>query len=59
MTFWSPNRSSGRALVKLTMLTLLLGVVLAAGAWWTLATGWNTLLNALWDLLPLGLVNFR
>ncbi|WP_269435902.1 hypothetical protein [Planomonospora sphaerica] len=41
------------------MLTLLLGVVLAAGAWWTLATGWNTLLNALWDLLPLGLVNFR
>ncbi|WP_255531803.1 hypothetical protein [Planomonospora sp. ID82291] len=41
------------------MLTLLLGVVLAAGAWWMLAAGWDALLNALWDLLPLGFPHVR
>lgn len=42
-------------MAKLTVLTLLLGVVLAVGAWWMLAAGWDALLNALWDFLPLGL----
>ncbi|MBB5962678.1 hypothetical protein [Planomonospora venezuelensis] len=59
MAFRSPERSPGRALAKLTVLTLLLGVMLAAGAWWALATGWDALLDALWDLLPLGLPRVR
>ncbi|MET8046229.1 hypothetical protein ABZU75_01390 [Streptosporangium sp. NPDC005286] len=52
MTFQHSTRSPGRALVKLVVMVLLLSAALAAGAWWTLAEGWDALLDALPIWLP-------
>jgi uncharacterized protein involved in cysteine biosynthesis len=52
MTFQHATRSSGRALVKLIVMVLLLSAALAVGAWWVLATGWDALLDTLPIWLP-------
>ncbi len=48
------RRPTGRALVALVVMTLVLGAVLGVGVWWLLAMTWNAVWSGLLSAGPGG-----